>query len=138
MTHNFTILNDKKYFSKQFEWIERQIKSFKTDSFVDFELASIEIKNGNLTRYSGKKILWAFTSEFLSDVGLKRLNTAIKVSKKRSSDTQADRKKIEVVLDLVTRTELSTLAKKSGLTQTQIITQLINNEAKQINVFALK
>ncbi len=82
MNTKFQILSDEKYARRQFAWLEKQIENYKEDSFKDYELARAEFDRGMLTAYSAPKVLFAFVDEFLSDLGIKRLNTALKVAKK--------------------------------------------------------
>lgn len=132
MNTKFQILTDEKYVRRQFYWLEKQIENYKEDSFKDYELARAEFDRGMLTAYSAPKILFAFVDEFLSDVGIKRLNTALKVAKKRDADRKASSQKLEVILDLETTVLLNELAEKTDLTKTEIIKQLIQNATKDI------
>lgn len=133
MNNKFTILTENKYLKRQVLWIENQIKNFKEDSFLKYENARSEFERGMLTPMSSPQIIHAFVNEFLSETGLKRLNTSIKIFKKRQADKKSKSQKLEVVLDLETISFLDSIAERSGLTKTEIIKQLIKNEADKAN-----
>ena len=127
MTNKFKILTEKKYLKRQVLWIENQIKNYKEDSFLNYENARLEFDRGMLNPMSAPKIIHAFVDEFLSDAGLKKLNTSLKIFKMRQLDKKNKSQKLEVILDLDTIQKLDQLTKKSGLTKTEIIKQLIQN-----------
>lgn len=131
MSNKFTILAEKKYLKRQVLWIENQIKNYKEDSFLKYENARSEFERGMLNPMSSPKVIHAFVNEFLSETGLKRLNTSIKIFKKRQADKKSKSQKLEVILDLETLSFLEEIATKSGLTKTEIIKQLIKNEANR-------
>lgn len=131
MKNKFTILNDDNFVKRQVLWIEKQLQDFKVDSFKNSDLAREEFERGMLTPMSPSKVIHAFREEFLSDEGMKKLNITLKVFKKRLSDKQSKYQKLEIVLDYETKIQLLQLVNKSGLTQTEIIKQLIQNQASE-------
>ena len=127
--HNFSILNsdNKTYLARQILWIEKQLQDFKGASFKNSDLAREEFDRGMLTPMSPPKVIHAFREEFLSEEGMRKLNTTLKVFKKRELDKKSKCQKVEIILDYETKIQLLQLVNKSSLTQAQVITQLIKS-----------
>lgn len=133
MAANFQILTDDKYVKRQLAWLERQFASFKDDSFKDYHEARSEFDKGMVTIYSPPQVVFSFMDQFLSDIGVKRLNTALKVAKKRDADRKASNQRLQVTLDDEASWRLYALVEKTGLTKNEIIKQLIKNATEDIH-----
>ena len=128
MASYFKIFEDEKYYVRQVLWLENQLKNYKEDSFSNFESAKYTFEQMGICAITPHQKIDGFRNDFVSDIGLKKLNTSLKIFKKRSADKRSRSQKLDVVLDLNTISKLDDLVAKSGLTKKEIIKQLIQNE----------
>lgn len=145
---HYLIFTDENLYLNQIHWILKQIESCKDDSFND--LAKAKLKLGELTiinldkEQSKRQLqcnlmlaennLHGFRNSFLSEAGFSRLNTTLKVARKRLLDKANGAKKLDVTVSHDAFERLDDIVKDTGLTKTAIIEKLILDPTFRTNV----
>jgi macrodomain Ter protein organizer (MatP/YcbG family) len=114
----------------QESWIRRQVDSFKDDSFVDLELAKNEIEDAGIAAFATPKDVDVFRSKHLSDIGLKRLSSALRTYKKRSIRRLTTRR-LDIDISLPAYLALEALVREQELTKIQLIERLVLDEKEK-------
>lgn len=114
----------------QESWINRQIDSFKDDSFIDLELAKSEIEEAGITAFATPKDVEAFRNKHLSKLGMERLSSALRTYKKRSARRLTTRR-LDIDIALPAYLALETLVREQGLTKIQLIERLVLEEKEK-------
>lgn len=120
---DFSLFN--KYQQQQATWISGQLKNYKRDSFNDFNKA-FEAHEQSLIPLSNKKEIKAFREAYLSEKGISRLKTTLKVCDKRQKDKTRARN-LDVTISLDAFRELEKICLKTGLTKRAVIEQFLIN-----------
>lgn len=138
---HYPIFTDESLYQNQINWIVKQIESCKDDSFSDLELARSKMDKITILRLEKKQPkrqlqrnlklaesnLHGFRNSFLSESGFSKLNTTLKVARKRLLDKEAGSKKLDVTVSPEVFGKLNELVKDTGLTKTALIEELILN-----------
>jgi len=138
---HYTIFTDENLYPNQINWIVKQIESCKDSSFNDLELARSNLDQLTILRLEKKqpkkqlqrnlklaeRNLHGFRNLFLSESGFSKLNTTLKVARKRLSDKEAGSKKLDVTVSPDVFEKLNAIVKDTGLTKTSLIEELILN-----------
>ena len=118
----------------QLNWLKNQVlnitndsKSFKSSDFGVVERAHAELLGD--TGQPNDSDVEHFVSVYLSDVGMKRLVTTLRMHLKRSGEY-----KLQVQLDQATSARLHALVRHSGKTQVEVVHGLINKAFEDANV----
>ncbi len=114
----------------QESWINRQIDSFKDDSFIDLELAKSEIEEAGITVFATPKDVEAFRNKHLSKQGMERLSSALRTYKKRNTRRLTTRR-LDIDISLPAYHALETLVRELGITKIQLIERLILEEKEK-------
>ena len=138
---HYSIFTDESLYPNQINWIVKQIDSCKDDSFNDIEQARSKLDEITMIRLDQKqpqkqlqrnltlaeRNLHGFRNTFLSESGFSKLNTTLKVARKRLADKKTGSKKLDVTVSQDVFEKLSDLVKDTGLTKTALIEELILN-----------
>jgi len=138
---HYPIFTDEHLYPNQINWIIKQIENCKDDSFNDFELARSNLDQITMIRLEKKqpkkqlqrnlqlaeRNLHGFRNLFLSESGFSKLNTTLKVARKRLLDKEAGFSKLDVTVSPDVLKKLNALVKDTGLTKTALIEELILN-----------
>jgi hypothetical protein len=138
---HYPIFADENLYPNQINWIVKQIDSCKDASFNDLELARSNLDQVTMIRLDQKqpkkqlqrnlqlaeRNLHGFRNLFLSGSGFSKLNTTLKVARKRLSDKEAGSKKLDVTVSPDVFEKMNDLVKVTGLTKTALIEELILN-----------
>ena len=138
---HYGIFQDEDLYQNQINWIIKQIESCKDDSFNDLEkarskmdsLAVIQLGKGQSKEQLqcnlmlAEKNLHGFRNSFLSGSGFKKLNTTLKVARKRLADKETGSKKLDVTVSPKVFEKLNEFVKDTGLTKTALIEEMILN-----------
>lgn len=130
MRFNFKILIDKRFKKREFEWIEKQFALSEKEQFIDYSKAKVKFHQVSLTARSPHRDILAFIDEHLSDIGIRRLNGAIKSAKRRKLEKAEKCMRLQISLNSETALDLAILDESfrvAGLTKTktELITLLI-------------
>ncbi|MCG6202021.1 hypothetical protein [Psychromonas antarctica] len=144
---HYPIFTDENLYPNQINWIVKQIESCKDDSFSDIEQARSEI--GKITTLQlgknqpkrqlqrnlklAESHLHGFRNSFLSESGFSKLNTTLKVARKRFLDKEAGSKKLDVTVSPAVFEKLNEIVMDTGLTKTALIEELILNYNDRLN-----
>lgn len=138
---HYPIFTDEHLYPNQINWIVKQIENCNDASFKDLELARSKLDDITMIRLDRKQSkkqlqrnlklaecnLHGFRNTFLSESGFSKLNTTLKVARKRFSDKQSGSKKLDVTVSHDIFEKLNDIVKNTGLTKTAIIEELILN-----------
>ena len=138
---HYPIFTDENLYPNQINWIVKQIENCKDSSFNDLDLARSKLNKIILIRLDKKQSkqkllsnlalaehnLHGFRNSFLSEAGFSKLNTTLKVARKRLLDKEAGSKKLDVTVSPEVFKKLNELVKDTGLTKTALIEELILN-----------
>ena len=138
---HYGIFLDEDLYQNQINWIIKQIENYKDDSFNDFELARSKLDQITIIRLEKKqpqkqlrcnlklaeRNLHGFRNTFLSESGFSKLNTTLKVARKRLLDKEAGSKKLDVTVSPNVFEKLNEFVKVTGLTKTALIEEMILN-----------
>ena len=144
---HYQIFLDENLYPNQINWIIKQIESCKDDSFNDLEQARSKLDEITILRLEKKqpkkqlqrnlklaeRNLHGFRNSFLSETGFSRLNTTLKVARKRLSDKEAGAKNLDVTVSQAVFEKLNEIVNDTGLTKTAIIEDLILNYDSRLN-----
>jgi len=116
----------------QESWIRRQLDSFKDASFVDLELAKREIEEAGIVAFATPKDVDVFRSKHLSDIGMKRLSSALRTYKKRSIRRLTTRR-LDIDISLPAYLALEGLVRNQGVTKIELIERLVLDEKEKLD-----
>jgi hypothetical protein len=143
---HYPIFADENLYPNQINWIVKQIESFKDASFNDLELARSNLDQITMLRLEKKqpqkqlqrnlklaeRNLHGFRNTFLSESGFSKLNTTLKVARKRLLDKETGFYKLDVTVSPNALKNLNELVKATGLTKTAIIEDFLLNSNSRI------
>jgi len=115
------------YYDIQESWIERQVKDFKSDSFIDLSIVQKEIEDAGLVVFVNHESIDLFREKHLSKIGKKRLSATLRTHKKLEKHSSTV-KRLDLFISRKSFADLEYLVSESGLTKIQIIEQLISKE----------
>lgn len=140
-TSKYPIFSDETLYTNQINWIEKQINNCKDDSFNNIEAAKDKLEelffirlickqadkltDANLRLAENK--LHGFRNSFLSLNGFDKLNTTLKVAKKRAADKENGSKKLDVTISNSAFEKLNLIIEKTNKTKTAIIEDLLKD-----------
>lgn len=138
---HYQIFLDENLYPNQINWIIKQIESCKDDSFNDLEQARSKLDEITILRLEKKqpkkqlqrnlklaeRNLHGFRNSFLSETGFSRLNTTLKVARKRLLDKESGVKNLDVNLSPEAFEKLNKIVNDIGLTKTAFIEEFILN-----------
>ena len=138
---HYPIFTDEDLYPNQINWLVKQIENCKDDSFNDIEMAKSKLDEITMIRLDQKqpkkqlqrnlqlaeRNLHGFRNTFLSESGFSKLNTTLKVARKRLLDKENGAKKIDVTVSHAIFDRLNNIVKDTGLTKTALIEEMILN-----------
>lgn len=144
---HYPIFTDENLYLNQINWIVKQIESCKDDSFSDLELARSKMGKITILRLEknqpkrqlqrnlklAESNLHGFRNSFLSELGFSKLNTTLKVARKRLLDKETGSKKLDVTVSPEVFEKLNEIVNDTGLTKTALIEELILNYDSRLN-----
>lgn len=121
------ILNS--FYEKQAMWMQNQLANYKENSFKNFEQARKDFECYSTSYLTPKKVE-AFRDSYLSELGLHRLKTTLKVFKTRQKKKGKGESKLDVTISFEAYLALEKIIKETKLTKKAVIEQLLlnNNE----------
>lgn len=118
---------------RQFAWLENQIKINNGSSFLN-PVISYKAFNDLDDLFLDPLKLELFVSRYLSERGIKRLVTTLRVANTRRKNSYL--KTLDVKLEPRNFSKLDKISKKTGLTKTELINMMIKNSVfskKELN-----
>lgn len=110
----------------QLKWLDNQIAKIANDGSKSFSNADVAERSYNKMMKGSLIVsdddIEHFVSVHLSEVGIRKLVTTLRVYRKRNNA-----EKLQVEIDINTKRELDYLVKISGKTKVEIIKKLIAN-----------
>jgi hypothetical protein len=145
---HYPIFTDNTLYQNQINWIIKQIENCKDDSFNDLEKARSKMGDITMIRLEKKQPkrqlqsnlklaennLHGFRNSFLSESGFSKLNTTLKVARKRFLDKEAGSKNLDVTVSQEVFEKLNEIVNDLGLTKTALIEKLILNYNPRLNL----
>jgi len=144
---HYAIFSDEDLYQNQINWILKQIDNCKDDSFNDIQKAKSKLDELTMIHLDkalpkkqlqrnldlAERHLHGYRNTFLSEGGFKRLNTTLKVAKKRLSDKQLGSKKLDVTVSQEVSEKLDSIIAATGQTKTAFIEELILNYDSRVS-----
>ena len=138
---HYGVFLDEDLYQNQINWIIKQVENCKDDSFNDLELARSKLDQITIIRLDqnqpkkqlqrnlklAERNLHGFRNSFLSESGFSKLNTTLKVARKRLLDKENGAKKIDVTVSHAIFDRLNDIVKDTGQTKTALIEEMILN-----------
>lgn len=117
------------YHSQQANWISGQLEKGKADSFLDLYEAQKDF-DSSLVPLGNAREIECFRTTHLSEKGVSRLKTTLKVYSKRQKD-KARARNLDVTVSLEAFQQLEKICLNTGLTKTAVIEQFLINSKNE-------